>query len=240
MIPKIIHYCWFGGKEKPDLAKKCIESWHQILPEYEFIEWNETNFDFDKYAYAKQALEHKKYAFITDVVRLFALDSLGGIYMDTDVEVLKPLDNFLHHAAFSGFESNKSLPTGLMAAEKNSIWIKDLLKYYEGKSFIDNQGQPTLIPNTNIITAMMEDKGFILNNRKQEKENYVTFYPDDFFCAKSSETGELMITSNTYTIHHFAGSWLSKSVKIRHKLIKILYKILGNGITNFLKKKLKK
>lgn len=240
MIPKIIHYCWFGKREKPELAKKCIDSWKKYLPEYEYMEWNEDNFNFDLFPYAKQALEAKKYAYITDVVRLYALKEFGGIYMDTDVEVLKPLDAFLHHAAFSGFESNSSLPTGLMASEKGSVWALDLLSYYEGRSFLDDNGKPILTPNTNVITEMMLKEGFLLNNTFQEKQGYVAFYPDDVFCAKSSETGKITITPNTHCIHHFSGSWLPKSVKIRHKIVQTLYKIFGKSVVDNLKKIFKK
>lgn len=236
MIPKIIHYCWFGGKDKPDLANKCISSWKKVLSEYEFIEWNESNFDFEKFPYAKEALVHRKYAYVTDVVRLYALYEIGGIYMDTDVEVLKPLDSFLRHAAFSGFESNKSLPTGLMAAEKGSQWAKDLLAYYQDRSFVDHLGEPILVPNTNIITAMMVEKGFVLNNQFQEKEGYVAFYPFDVLCAKSSETGKIDITEKTHCIHHFAGSWLPPLVKRKHLIAKFMYRILGDKRVSFLKK----
>src|SRR5690606_17129379 len=100
MIPKIIHYCWFGGNPLPPLAVKCIASWKKYLPEYEIIEWNENNFPIEDFLFTRQSLEHRKYAFISDVARLYALDKMGGVYMDTDVEVLKPLDPFLHHAAF--------------------------------------------------------------------------------------------------------------------------------------------
>ena len=105
MIPKIIHYCWFGGKPKPELAEKCIESWKKFCPDYEIVEWNEGNFNINSNLYVKQAYEAKKYAFVTDYVRLYALYTQGGIYMDTDVMVLKPLDEYLNHEAFSGFES---------------------------------------------------------------------------------------------------------------------------------------
>ena len=106
MIPKTIHYCWFGGNPLPQLAKDCIASWKKYLPEYELVEWNESNFPFAQFPLAQEALENRKFAFVSDVCRLYAIKEFGGIYMDTDVEVLKPLDAFLHHAAFSGFENN--------------------------------------------------------------------------------------------------------------------------------------
>ena len=126
MIPKTIHYCWFGGNPLPKLAKKCIKSWKKYCPDFEIIEWNEANFDISSAPlYVRQAYEAKKWAFVTDYVRLYALTSYGGIYMDTDVEVIKPLDFFLNHDAFSGFESEKSIPTGIMASKKGNIWVKE-------------------------------------------------------------------------------------------------------------------
>lgn len=118
MIPKVVHYCWFGRGPKNELATKCIESWKKFLPDYEIKEWNEDNFDVNLYPYAKEALENRKFAFVTDVVRLYALYTEGGVYMDTDVEVLKTYNPFLHHKMFSGFETNNNVPTGMMAAEK--------------------------------------------------------------------------------------------------------------------------
>ena len=118
MIPKKIHYCWFGRGEKPELAKKCIKSWKIYCPNYEIIEWNEENFDINSNQYLKEAYENKKYAFVTDYVRLFVLYTQGGIYMDTDVEVIKPLDEYLHHEAVSGFENTTQIPTGLMACRE--------------------------------------------------------------------------------------------------------------------------
>ncbi|MDO4782332.1 MAG: glycosyltransferase [Capnocytophaga felis] len=227
MIPKIIHYCWFGGKPKPELAEKCIVSWRKHLPNYEYIEWNENNFDFDKFPYAKEALEAKKYAYITDIVRLYVLKEFGGIYMDTDVEVLKPLDIFLNEPAFSGFESNKLLPTGIMGAEKNSVWASEMLEYYNGRSFLSEEKHPILIPNTIIITDMMKAKGFFINNTYQKKEGYITFYPSEYFCPKDYISGKIHITENTYCIHHFSGSWLPRNRKVKDAILRFIDTLFG-------------
>lgn len=130
MIPKKIHYCWFGKGKMPELALKCIESWRVNLPDYELKEWNENSFDINSNFYVKEAYESRKFAFVTDYVRLYALYTEGGIYMDTDVEVLKNLDPFLDLPAFSGFEDNVHIPTGIMAAEKGSVWAGWQLKYF--------------------------------------------------------------------------------------------------------------
>lgn len=227
MIPKKIHFCWFGGNEKPALAIKCIESWKKFLPEYEIIEWNEYNFDLNMYSFAKEAYESKKFAYVTDVCRLHALKENGGIYMDTDVEILKPLDQFLKDVAFSGFESNITLPTGIMASIKNGAWVTEMLDYYNDKSFLDINNQPVLIPNTRIITNLMINKGFLINNKFQKKEDYITFYPSEYFCPKDNVTGKVIITKNTHCIHHFSGSWLSKKEKFKNTISKLLCRILG-------------
>lgn len=208
MIPKIIHYCWFGGNPLPPLALKCIASWKKYLPAYEIKEWNESNFNLDQYRFAKEALEHKKYAFISDVCRLHALKEEGGIYLDTDVEVLRSLDVFLDKNAFSGFENDNFVPTGIMASEKGSVWATEMLAYYNNRSFVKENGALDTISNTYIITQLMKKKGFKMNNTFQEIEGYVTFYPNDYFCPKSYKTGNIELTENSYCIHHFAKSWI--------------------------------
>lgn len=216
MIPKIIHYCWFGGNPLPDLAVKCIDSWKKFLPEYEIIEWNESNFPIVDFPFAQQALDNRKFAFISDVCRLYAIDKMGGIYMDTDVEALKPLDAFLHHAAFSGFENDDFVPTGIMAGEKGCQWVKDLLAYYDGRSFVKQDGTLDTTSNTFIITQMMLERGFVMNNKFQEQPGYVAFYPNDYFCPKSYKTGRIELTAHSHCIHHFAKSWIPSRLRWRN------------------------
>jgi mannosyltransferase OCH1-like enzyme len=227
MIPKIIHYCWFGGNPLPKLAIKCIASWKKYLPEYQIIEWNESNFDMEEYVFAKQAFENRKFAFVSDVCRLHALKYYGGIYMDTDVEVLKSLDAFLHHTAFSGFENDDFVPTGIMASEKESIWINEMLSYYHNKPFVKNNGEFEMTSNTAIITSLMQQKGFVMNNKFQEIKNYVAFYPNDYFCPKSYKTGRTELTINSTCIHHFAKSWIAPHRKWRNILKMKVMSILG-------------
>lgn len=238
MIPKKIHYCWFGGNEMPALAVKCLESWKKFLPEYEIIEWNEQNFDLNKFSFAKEAYESKKFAYVTDVCRLYALKEFGGLYMDMDVEVLKPLDRFLNDTAFSGFESNITLPTGIMASERGGLWVEEMLDYYKNNKFLDSDNNPILIPNTRIITEAMIKKGFLINNKFQKIEGYMTFYPSDYFCPKDNVTGEIFITGNTCCIHHFSGSWLSNKSRLKNRFSKLMYRFLGRDIVNKLKEKL--
>lgn len=207
MIPKKIHYCWFGRGEMPELALKCIESWKKYLPEYEIKEWNEDNFDLDLYPYVREAYDNRKFAFVTDVVRLYALYHEGGIYMDTDVEVLKPLDTFLDCPAFSGFEDDVHVPTGIMASEKGGKWAEENLAYYDGRHFVNEEGVCDLTTNVVTITNYMLSHGLKRNNAFQQFPGLITFYPKDYFCPKSYEDGKIYLTDNTYTIHHFAGSW---------------------------------
>lgn len=207
MIPKKIHYCWFGRGKMPELAVKCIESWKKHLPEYEIKEWNEDNFDLDLYPYAREAYDNRKFAFVTDVVRLYALYHEGGIYMDTDVEVLRSLDDFLDCPAFSGFEDDVYVPTGIMASEKGGKWAEENLAYYDGRHFVNEQGKLDLTTNVVTITNYMLPYGLKQNNTFQQFPRLITFYPKDYFCPKSYEDGKIYLTDNTYTIHHFAGSW---------------------------------
>lgn len=232
MIPKTIHYCWFGRGEKPELAVKCIESWRKYLPDYVIKEWNEDTFDVSKNQYVHEAYVNRKYAFVTDYVRLYALYVEGGIYMDTDVEVLRNYNNFLEHNAFSGFESDGNVPTGMMAAEKGSIWAKELLEQYDTRRFVQEDGSFDLTTNTTVITKYMVSKGLLLNNELQDFPGLCTMYPSDYFCPKDHGTGKITCTKNTVCIHHFAGSWIEYSIlkSCRHKIKLFLAKIFGRRI----------
>lgn len=236
MIPKIIHYCWFGRGEKPALAKKCIASWKRTCPDYEIREWNEDNFDVNVNRYVKESYEAKKYAFVTDYVRLYAIYTCGGVYMDTDVETLTNFDSFLHHNAFSGFETDGNVPTGMMAAEKGSLWAKNLLDAYDVRAFILPDGTFDMTTNTTVITNYMVNKGLLLNNQYQDFPNLCTMYPSDYFCPKDHRTGLIHLTKNTVCIHHFSGSWLKHSFlgDLRHKSKMFFAKLLGAKITTLL------
>lgn len=213
MIPKVIHYCWFGGNPLPPLAVKCIESWKKYCPEYEIKEWNESNFDLNCCNYVKEAYETKKWAFVTDYVRLYIMVHEGGIYMDTDVEVIAPLDNFLVNRAFSGFENATEIPTGIMACEKDFPLFIELLHDYDNRHFKQDDGTLDMSTNVKIITKLCRKYGFISNNQKQQIQGLV-LYPNDVFCPKSYDTGEIHLTDKTVTIHHFAGSWISTAGKV--------------------------
>lgn len=224
-IPKKIHYCWFGRGKMPEESKKYIESWKKYCPDYEIKEWNEDNFDINSNKYVKEAYESGKFAFVTDYVRLFALYNEGGIYMDTDVEVIKPLDKFLKHHAFSSFENNDFIPTGLMASEKGGEWVKNLLDEYTDLSFIKEDGTMDLTTNVIRITNLTERVYGLKRKSSYQDLGAVTMYPYDYFCPKDWRSGNIYLTNNSCAIHHFNGSWHSeKERKINEKRKKYIEK----------------
>lgn len=227
MIPKVIHYCWFGRGPKPRLAKKCIKSWSRFCSDYIIKEWNEDNFDLDMCPYAREAYEKRKFAFVTDVVRLYALLKEGGIYMDTDVEVIKPLDSLLQYEAVSGFESDGYVPTGLMASRDGHPFIMELLDHYSGKHFIREDGSLDYTTNTERITNICSHHGLVLDGQRQTVGG-CTFLPKDYLCPKDWKTREINLTENTLCIHHFDGSWTELSTKQR------FIKFIGPKLTKFL------
>ena len=206
MIPKKIHYCWFGRGEMSELALKCIESWHKYMPDYEYKPWNEDNFDIDSFQYAKEAYEAKKYAFVSDVARLYALKNEGGIYLDVDFEVFKPFDDLLHHRAFAGFEGSKTNPVmmGVIGSEANGEWISEQLERYSVRHFIVN-GEPDLTTNVRFITDCMIKEGFLPDGKEQDFKDLHVF-PVYYFCPRLT-TGDYVRTENTYCDHLGTSSW---------------------------------
>lgn len=195
MIPKIIHYCWFGRNEKSAFIEQCISSWREYLPDYELIEWNEGNFDVNISVFTTEAYFRKKWAFISDYVRAYALYNVGGVYLDTDVEIRNNLNSFLHHGAFSGFEGYGSPFTALWGAQRGHVWPKKIINYYDGLKGFDGT------TNTEIITSFLVDHYKVnpFNDSYQELSDNICIYPSNFFC--------LNLDLN-YAVHHFDGSWL--------------------------------
>lgn len=229
MIPKIIHYCWFGRNQLDEKSQKCIKTWREVLPEYEIIEWNEDSFDINTHPFVKEAYENKKYAYVSDYVRLYALYNYGGVYMDTDVEVLKPFGSLMEHRAFTGVERGEYCITGTLAAEKGHPWIAALLNYYKDRHFLLPNGQLDMTTNTGIITNITKTKyGWTEGNVYSELSDGIAIYPFEYFCAKNGRTNEYLITENTYTIHHFNGSWNTTSNKIFRNYIRFFRRIFQN------------
>ncbi|MGI2197943.1 glycosyltransferase family 32 protein [Shewanella baltica] len=219
-MEKIIHCCWFGGNKKSKLIEECMASWRKYLPEYKIIEWNESNFDINSNQYVKEAYENKKWAFVSDYVRLFALNKYGGIYLDTDVEVFRNMDEFLEHDFFSGFEfySNTLSPiTAVMGSKKNSHFISELLSEYDNACFINKDGSLNLQTNTRRITDILVNIYNIDPNKDvyQSSSDKIHIYPSTYFCNKAE---------NSYSIHHFDGSWIPKKQKLRKKILKFIGK----------------
>lgn len=208
LIPKVIHYCWFGGQPHPAEMVRCMDSWRRVLPDYRIIEWNETNFDVDSHVYTREAYAAGKFAFVTDYVRLKVLYDHGGVYMDTDVEVVKRIDRFLAHEAFSGFEDARHIPTALMGSRAGNKWIELLLADYEGLHFRHSDGTLDEATNVSRITrTTVAEYGIPMDNAFHEVAETLTLYPSEFFCPKSYVTGVIARTPNTHAIHHFSGSW---------------------------------
>lgn len=231
MIPKVIHYCWFGPNPLPKKAQKCIKSWQAFAPDFELKLWNEETFDVKMFEFTKVAYEEKKFAFVSDVVRLYALYYYGGIYMDTDVELIGTLEPFLNHEAFSGMELNQPYAvTGIIGARKTHPWIEKLLEPYYELSFKCENDKTYNVPNTITITKITK-KLFNFNPEVEINilKDGLVIYPGDYFCAKDWRNGRIYRTSNTVSIHHFAGSWFEKKPKSLKYYVK---RFFGQGFVN--------
>lgn len=225
MIPKIVHYCWFGKGKKPKNVEDNISQWKEILEGYLFIEWNECNFDINYNRYVKEAYEKKKYAFVSDIARVYALQTMGGVYLDTDIEVKKEFKEILEqHKTILGFEAGgDNIMTGFLASERNSRLLNEILESYNNERFIKEDGQLNVYPNTYRITKILVDKyGLETNNKFQNLEDNIAVYPEIIFSAMDFKTFKNLSDDTTYTVHHFASSWLPKHVRLRRKIKKIL------------------
>lgn len=232
MIPKKIHYCWFGRNPKPKLAVKCIESWKKFCSDYEIIEWNEDNFDIHMNAYTRMCYEEKKYAFLSDYVRLVVVEQYGGIYFDTDVEVIRNMDDLLDNEVFLGFENSTHVASGLgFGAEVGHRIIKQMLKEYD--ILLDGQHGTIGCPILN--TKTLAKNGLVLNGNFQVVDG-AAIYPQDYFNPLNSVTGELNRTKNTYTIHWYAMSWLSSGMRLRSRITKYFHRIFGEQCFAWLKR----
>ncbi len=234
MIPKIIHYCWFGGNEKPKLFKKCYKSWKKYCPDYEIIEWNESNFDLNCCQYVKEAYEAKKWAFVSDYVRVWALHNYGGIYLDTDVEVTKNLDGFLCHSAFTGFESEKYPFTAVFGCEKKHSITEKVMKSYLDRKFKLDDNSYDMMTNTELVTSILvKEYKVLLNNQTQIFDDGLVIYSNDYFCPRDYQNLSLNITANTHAIHWFSASWHTEEENKNHK--KLIQKIKRLERIDFLK-----
>ena len=223
MIPKTIHYCWFGHGKKPKLAEKCIASWQKYCPEYEIIEWNEDNFDVGQNGYTKMCHEQKKYAFLSDYVRLYVISRYGGLYFDTDVELLKAPDALLKHEAFFGFETSEYVASGLgFGSVANGTAVRAMLAEYE--PFLEGNNGVVGCPILN--TQALEKHGLVKNGTKQIVAG-ATIYPISVFNPYDAATGRLIKTNETVSVHWYAAAWQSKKTRLRTKITRPLHRIFG-------------
>ena len=219
MIPKVIHYCWFGNAELDVKALHCIESWKKFFPDYEIIQWNEQNFDISQVRFMQEAYDCQQYAFVSDVVRLLVVYQYGGIYFDTDVEVIKSFDDILgaQSYGFLGFEQSGHINTGLgFGFEKENHLLRSLIGLYENLDFNQYKDGLPAIACPILTTEFFKQLGLYKHNITQKFEG-IDFYSSDFFSPINYETGKLNIKPNTHSIHWYSASWQNESIKTNHK-----------------------
>ncbi len=234
-IDKTIHYCWFGGGKKTKLIKKCMKSWKKYCPDYKIIEWNESNFDINCCKYVNDAYNAKKWAFVSDYARLWIIYNYGGIYLDTDVELIKPLENLLTDAAYFAFEDLNYVNTGLgFGAQKGNRVVKMMLDDYNHINFYKSNGEINYVANTfwntNSIKFLFEN----LDTSRVIRLSDCTLYPAEYFNPKVFGSDDINITDNTYSIHHYSLSWAQFGIKDKIKIS--IKKIVGKKFYNYCKK----
>lgn len=215
MIPKKLHYCWFGGNPKPPIIQKCMKSWRKFLPDYEFCEWNESNFDIHICAYVEQAYAAKKWAYVSDYCRFYVLNKYGGVYVDTDVEFVKNIDELLN-TKFMGFAHDDIVASGLIMATTSDDWYcQELLKTYEGENFVfDDPSKILAIGRRG--TEIFVNHGLRLDGSKQIVNDY-TIYPEYMFNPTRGDR-HYKLDPRAYSIHHYAATWFPKGAKFRMRI----------------------
>lgn len=235
MIPKKIHYCWFGRSEKPQMVKRCIESWKKYCPDYEIIEWNEDNFDISQNDYLAYCYQQKKWAFLSDLARLIIIEREGGVYFDTDVELIKNIDSLLKYNAFYGFENKSNVATGLgFGATAHHSSVKNMIQQYYGLE-VDESGNYPMITCPKLNTLALLEMGLKLNGEKQLLED-ILILPVEFMNPYDDPTGKLIKTTNTISIHWYSKSWLDKKTIFRSKLTKPFHRVFGKNCFRWIKK----
>ena len=213
MIPKVIHYCWFGGNEKSEMIKRCMASWRKFCPDYEIVEWNESNYDVTKQPFIKKAYEAGKWAFVADYARVDILYQHGGVYLDTDVELVSSLNPFLKYDFYAGFESVSFVSFGLgFGSVEGHLVLKDILDYYDGLEFPDNDFGLSMVSCPRIQTDALKKRGMACNNENQVVDGCHIFNTE-YFSPMSFKTGKTNITANTVSIHHYEMSWVTEKAK---------------------------
>ncbi len=235
MIPKIIHLCWLSNENYPTKIKQCIKSWEKYLPEYKIMLWDTKRFNLEESIWVKQAFEKKKYAFAADYIRFYALYNYGGIYLDSDVEILKSFDDLLQYPYFMGAEKAGTIEAAILGAEKGTAWIKKCLDYYTDKPFIK---QDLSLDIRKLPEIMVEELAKFkpiryLNTadmrliKRVDFQNNILVMPDEYFSPKIFDSRKVFITPNTYAIHHYQNSWFSHKAKIYYRTRTVLIRLLG-------------
>ncbi len=220
MIPKTIHYCWFGGKPKPKLVLRCMASWKKFAPDYELREWNESTFDLTAFPFAKDAYAAGNYAFVSDIARATALFEQGGVYLDTDAELLGSLDAFLEDICFAGVEAGAYIGSAVIGAQAGHPLWKAYLDHYRGVTFKDFNST-----NVQVLTALLEARGLRREDAFQRLDG-VAIYPSQVFSPLDYRSGKLGQTPESVAIHHYAGSWLPWHVRLRPRIKKIMRRFI--------------
>lgn len=242
MIPKMIHYCWFGGKPLPKSALKCIDSWKKFFPDYEIKEWNESNYDVRKISYTAEAYDAKKYAFVSDYARFDILNQYGGVYFDTDVEVIKSFDDILVNGSFMGCEIDGgekeiNVAPGLGIAANPGLGIyKDILDFYTTQHFLNADGTINTETVVKKTTTILINHG-LKNIKGIQKVDSITIYPREYFNPLHDNTGVLAITDNTHSIHWYSKTWIDPKVKLRSRLTRLFHRYFGEDCFALLKRK---
>lgn len=234
MIPKIIHYCWFGRNPLPKDAQRCIASWKKFFPDYEIKEWSEDNFDVNMIPYIKEAYGLKKYAYVSDYARLWILNKCGGLYFDTDVEIIRPIDDILGKGGFMGFEKHEKNPDmadmvnlGLgFASMPNNKILQDVMDYYESNHYLKGDGKIEVITIVHITTKVLKQYGLRASDTPITIEGGFTIYPWEYFCPMEYPGNKLTLTENTRTIHHYTESWMTWKQKTKIRLAFMKHELL--------------
>lgn len=253
-IPKKIHYCWFGRNPLPKSAVKCIQSWKKYFPDYEIIQWNEDNYDVNKIKYIREAYKAKKYAFVSDYARFDILYHEGGVYFDTDVEVIKSFDDILEKGPFMGCEIDGSFSLedeminnainlggtvnpGLGIAVNPGLGLyEEILNYYASQNFLNEDGtinQETVVTKT---TKILREQG-MKNVKEIQKIGGITIYPKEYFNPMNNNTGVIDITENTHSIHWYSMSWISPGTRMRSRITRVFHRLFGENCFAVIRKK---
>jgi hypothetical protein len=248
MIPKILHYCWFGGNSYPPIVEKCINGWQEKLPDYKIIKWDETNVPIASFQFMKEAYQQKKYAFVSDHARYWVLSQYGGVFLDTDVEIIKSFNPLLSSdSCFFGFAKHvkKNVyyvnPGLIIGSTKNNNFIREVLEHYNSISFLDESGNPDLNKTSPVIlTDLLMSRGLHIQDEIQTLTDDITIYPTEYFDPinpRSIISKQIKITNQTYAIHHGAASWVPRKDKLKRIISILCRNILGDLLVNKLRKK---